>query len=224
MDEQEQEFLNENKGLLHLAIKQLCSDFPDYKRIDYLDLLQVGRIGMLLAYRTYDPTRAALSTYVTLMVRWEIQAQYGRKYQNDPLFKAYHVEEMVELSDFQDGVDERDEQAFLAVRVRRALKQMHKKYADVLSMRYGFWGKEPMSLEEIGMVRGRTRETIRQILLKATQKLLYSREFAAERYLAYPDLNEVQNAPKPLPAALQKMIDRRSEIMAEDTTIRIRTD
>ncbi len=43
--------------------------------------------------------------------------------------------------------------------------------ARVLRMYYGLGENEPMTLEEIGMTVGRTRERVRQIKEKALQKL-----------------------------------------------------
>ena len=51
-----------------------------------------------------------------------------------------------------------------------ALSHLKEKEAEVLRMRYGFYGKE-MTLEEVGHVYHVTRERIRQIEAAALRKL-----------------------------------------------------
>ena len=55
--------------------------------------------------------------------------------------------------------------------IGRAMYQLSDGEARVLRMYYGLGGHEPMTLEEIGLTVGRTRERVRQIKEKALQKL-----------------------------------------------------
>ena len=51
------------------------------------------------------------------------------------------------------------------------LKELPRKEEQVLRMRFGFENKRPMNLHEIGITLGLTRERVRQIELKAINKL-----------------------------------------------------
>lgn len=55
-------------------------------------------------------------------------------------------------------------------------KCLTKKEADIIKLRFGFNGREPMTLEQIGQIYGVTRERIRQIEEKAKKKLRFRKE------------------------------------------------
>lgn len=67
----------------------------------------------------------------------------------------------------------------------RALAALDERERKILHLRYGFEGRDPLSLEKIGREFGLTRERIRQIEIKALAKLRsstdqhYLRDFAA---------------------------------------------
>lgn len=61
-------------------------------------------------------------------------------------------------------------------RIRLMLDELDPKERNVLRMRFGFDGEEPMTLQEIGDRLGVTRERIRQIESRAKDRLRQSRE------------------------------------------------
>jgi len=68
--------------------------------------------------------------------------------------------------------------------VQRALSTLTEREAQVLSLYFGLNGKEVMTLEEIGEEFGLTRERVRQIKEKATQRLRHtSRSKGLKSYL-----------------------------------------
>jgi RNA polymerase primary sigma factor len=69
------------------------------------------------------------------------------------------------------GSDEQLSDEELKREVKRAMQALTEGEARVLRMYYGLDGHEPMTLEEIGVYVGRTRERVRQIKEKALQKL-----------------------------------------------------
>jgi len=71
----------------------------------------------------------------------------------------------------QPGGDEALSAAELREEIRRAMHSLTDSEARVLRMYYGLDGHPPMTLEEIGVFVGRTRERVRQIKEKALQKL-----------------------------------------------------
>ena len=48
---------------------------------------------------------------------------------------------------------------------------LSKREADILKLRFGFDGNEPMTLEQVGQIYGITRERVRQLEYKAKQKI-----------------------------------------------------
>jgi len=59
----------------------------------------------------------------------------------------------------------------LSTEINRALDTLNDREADVLKLFYGLNGERPMSLEEIGITFGLTRERVRQIREKGIRKL-----------------------------------------------------
>ena len=60
--------------------------------------------------------------------------------------------------------------------IRQALNELDKREADVLKLRFGIEGDDPLTLQEIGDRLGLTRERIRQIEQKAMEKLARSQK------------------------------------------------
>jgi RNA polymerase primary sigma factor len=73
--------------------------------------------------------------------------------------------------DTQQSGDEALSLEELKHEIRRAMHSLTESEARVLRMYYGLDGHPPMTLEEIGLFVGRTRERVRQIKEKALQKL-----------------------------------------------------
>ena len=59
----------------------------------------------------------------------------------------------------------------LKAHVNRLLGSLNERDADVLRMRYGMGGHEPMTLQEIGEKIKLSRERVRQIEVQAIRKL-----------------------------------------------------
>lgn len=55
--------------------------------------------------------------------------------------------------------------------IRENLEKLPNREAEILVMRYGLDGNEPMTLEDIGKKYGVTRERIRQIEAKALKSI-----------------------------------------------------
>ena len=80
-----------------------------------------------------------------------------------PLFDEYVTED-----DLGDRIIESDNAAALRENLDSCLTNREK---SVIVMRYGIYGGEPKTLEEVGVAFGVTRERIRQIESKAIKKL-----------------------------------------------------
>ena len=68
--------------------------------------------------------------------------------------------------------------------LRRAVSQLEEREQEVLRLRYGLGGEDPMSLEAIGRHLGITRERVRQIESEALERLAVQREIEALRTAA----------------------------------------
>jgi RNA polymerase primary sigma factor len=63
--------------------------------------------------------------------------------------------------------------------LRRAVEMLSEREQQILTMRYGLGGDDPMSLEAIGRALDITRERVRQIEGEALERLAVQREIEA---------------------------------------------
>ena len=76
-----------------------------------------------------------------------------------------------ELSIEDNHVFEAATESLRSKEIQEVLSTLTSREEDVLRLRYGFDGRKPMTLEEVGLRYGVTRERIRQIEAKAIRKL-----------------------------------------------------
>jgi RNA polymerase primary sigma factor len=79
----------------------------------------------------------------------------------------------------QAAVEEEVEVGLREETLRKALELLTEREREILTMRYGLGGQEPMSLEAIGRALDVTRERIRQIEARALERLAMQREIEA---------------------------------------------
>ena len=204
--------------------------------VEFEDLAQVGRLGLLKAYEVYDVNRnAKFITCAVVWVRQAIQrevrkngrlvrlpdyvtskiiklnkvknsfiANNGREPTDEELCDILDItiEELNKLYGYTSSVDSLDreiendkskngtsisnyipdpnmgpeelsERSSLVDEVQSLLRKVNLKYdqIQVLTLRYGLGGREPMTLEEIAKKFGVTRERIRQIEARALKKI-----------------------------------------------------
>ena len=70
-----QKLFNDNIGLVYYVAKQFMPSFIDY--CEYDDLVQIGKIGLLKAARTYNGS-AKFSTYSTWCISNELRLEYRK--------------------------------------------------------------------------------------------------------------------------------------------------
>ena len=84
--------------------------------------------------------------------------------------------------DYDWSSDQAKAEAMTAKRaraLRHALASLPERERDVIELRYGIGGRDPMTLEEIGRRLGLTRERVRQIELESLRRLAAAREMQA---------------------------------------------
>ena len=122
-----------------------------------------------------EPEPAEIAEELELTVR-EVREIQRVAQQPISLEKPVGEEEDSELGDFvadDDAVSplESAEEAMQRQDVRRALEALPERERQVIELRFGLTGMEPLTLEEVGRAFGVTRERIRQIETNTLKKL-----------------------------------------------------
>jgi RNA polymerase primary sigma factor len=150
--------------------------------LGFLDLIQVGNVGLLEAVRRFDYARGyTFSAYATWWIRQSISRAIADQARNirisqEPVSLETPLGDLIEdESMVSPGEAARGEP------VRSALDQLNRREREVLEMRFGLKDGQAHSLEEVGQAFGVTRERIRQIEAKALRKLLYRTDSGRRR-------------------------------------------
>ncbi len=189
----EAELMRQNDALVWYMVFKVRRRWPCLRRVPRADLLQSGRLGMLKAIRLYDESKGKWSPWLGQSIEWEILAQYGKRFQRNPLTHAWPVWDVIDPHDLAEELAERDEQAETSRRVHQALLELNEKPprpnqsplknvrgVSMLRMRYGIDGQEH-TLDAMGKAFKLTRERVRQQIIRATAELGETRALVRER-------------------------------------------
>jgi RNA polymerase sigma factor (sigma-70 family) len=168
----EAKFVVQNDKLIQFQINLLCRQYRGYQQIDFRDMLQVGRMALLLAFRQYEPGRKAkLSTFAGNMVRWALQREFGEDFQRDPAFHAYPIDDVIDERDAIEEIEERDQHAAMMTFIDTALNKMDARTATTVRLFHGVLGERPHTLAEIAWNLGVSRARVGQIIQKGESRL-----------------------------------------------------
>lgn len=165
--------------------------------LDIDDLINEGNLGLLRAAEKFDPNNGTkFTTYAVWWIREAIQkaireTSTGVKFpakkfteMKSDEWKIASLDKTIENSEddsasllsFQkDNKEKSPEKAFVQMQmikeISEAVNQLKEKEQQIIKLRYGLTGKNPMSLSEIGNEMGFSKERIRQIENKALCEL-----------------------------------------------------
>jgi len=141
---------------------------------DFFDKVSEGNLSLMRAVEKFDYTRGfKFSTYAS----WAIKKNYIRAYSNEiKQTDRYRTgqEEVLDASPSHRS----DPTAQLTAQLRREdqvsgiMERLTDRERQIISSRFGIGtGREPMTLKEVGEELGVTKERVRQIQIRALQKL-----------------------------------------------------
>ena len=177
----------------HIALVRWWAAKYCRREQDFEDAVQAGTIGLLRAAERFDPARGAFSTFASLCIRRELLRWMKRVQPLVRVPEAWafdrhpHVTSLnrqvfddgTELGDLLPGGDAEQESAASAAetraRIHDALANLPARDALVLRLRYGVRDDGagiPCTLEEVARLLRVTRERVRQLQVRAEQRLL----------------------------------------------------
>lgn len=177
-----EELVKKNDGIIHMIARRF--NIENIASIEYDDLLQEGRMGLMVAadkYKFKIENKALFSTYAIYWIRQKISRfiKYRNTNNETSLNKpAYNEDDEIELADTIISEDDefcKVEDSVYYQQLREELtevmqKQLSLKQRQVIQLRYGFDGKE-YTLKETGQVFNLSIERARQIERESLRKI-----------------------------------------------------
>lgn len=170
LSEQEERMFMENEKLIHKNIHCYIESAGEYGINSYEDLVQVGRIGLCKAIKTYDKEKAKFSSYAMTVIKntilSELKSKKNRNRERTDYFEDLNEKETVEQSyELKINLDAQD--AYMVV------KNCGTNYGGIaekgvnaiIMMSQGY------SCKEIGEVYNVDSKTITAWISRARQKL-----------------------------------------------------
>ena len=151
---------------------------------NFFELVSDGNMSLLRAIEKFDFSRGnKFSTYAT----WAIMKNYARtipgEFKQRDRFRTSHDELFMATEERRgDPIQEVSHQTQRESQVERMLKRLDDREKKIIINRFGLdYGREPLTLKEVGAELGVTKERIRQIEVRALNKL---RQAAKEEKVA----------------------------------------
>ena len=156
-----------------------------YQGTDYdtEDLLSVGTIGLIKAVNTFKMEKGSrLATYAAKCVENEILMllRASRKFSREvSLFEPIGVDKDGESVSLVDVIEAEGKEALEGIIMDQDVKELYEAYdsclkeneKQVISLRYGLFGKKEHTQREIAEVLGISRASVSRIEKKAIEKL-----------------------------------------------------
>lgn len=136
------------------------------------DLISIGTIGLIKAINTFDPIKnIKLATYASRCIENEIlmSLRFSKKFQNDislhePIGTDRDGNEIVMLDVINSNTPDFAEQLHLSIESEKMLhavkEKLNEREQTVVILRYGLWGQEEQTQQEIAQQLGISRSYV----------------------------------------------------------------
>ena len=165
---------------IHRAIREIQNKSSNERRPDYQEIADLcNERGWVVKTTSNNKTISAdkVKEYLGLFDMTNMISL------NSPVGEEEHGEQSVIgdfIPDYSQNIVETAEQRDIAEKFNYVFKKyLTEREAGVLRLRFGFDGREPMTLEQVGQIYGVTRERIRQIENKAKLKIKRKKEISS---------------------------------------------
>ena len=148
-----EELLHEHRDLVRvMAMRQVSG------KLEYADLMQVGRIGLWHAILSFDESRGVrFSTYACVIILREVWMAVKKSRKAEGWLECKRAWDSLEAL-IEKWYEEQIRQA-----LREELEGLPEPLRNVIELHYGLNGQAPQNLSEIGRGWGLSREWIRQL-------------------------------------------------------------
>jgi RNA polymerase sigma factor (sigma-70 family) len=163
----EEALLAENAGIVGAAVCRVLPRLRHDPRITGDDLAQAGRLGLLRAIRAYQPGLAKFSTFASVAVGRAVARAIDAELRRPghvsidaPVEEAGDGTLAEVIADDRPGPEERLLAGVTRAELRVALSQLPLQLRDVILLRYGLGGAEPLTCRAAAARLGITAQTV----------------------------------------------------------------
>ncbi|MFI3237174.1 MAG: sigma-70 family RNA polymerase sigma factor [Lachnospiraceae bacterium] len=148
---------------------------------DMEDYISIGTIGLMKAIDSFNPQKGRLATYACRCIENELLMMLRSKKKTSKEVSLYEpigtdkegneikiYDLCMKQDDLQENLEKKEQIEFLFLAMDRALSERQK---DIIIRRYGLYGCEEQTQQEIGDVYGLSRSFISRIEKKALECL-----------------------------------------------------
>ena len=153
---------------------------------NFFELVSDGNMSLMRAVEKFDYARGnKFSTYAS----WAIMKNFARtipdEHRHHDRFRTSHAEMFTTTEDERgDQFEQETVQAQREAQVGKILERLDEREQQIIIRRFGLRrGQEPLTLKQVGMELGVTKERVRQIEARALSKL---RKAAEEEKIEVP--------------------------------------
>jgi RNA polymerase primary sigma factor/RNA polymerase sigma factor len=176
-----QEIVDTKKRLVRANLRLVTSIARRYVTPtgDFFELVSDGNVSLIQAVERFDFSREArFSTYATWAIVKNYKRMIYRSLRRRCHFRPACPDAFAAIEDARANPQEIEAiQAERESTVDRILGQLNQREHEIIVCRFGLrGGEEPLSLRELGVAMGVTKERIRQIQIRAMTKLLAAAE------------------------------------------------
>ena len=127
------------------------------------DAIQIGRMGMIRAAELWDE-RGRFSTYAILCIRWAIRREYQKLQRKSVSMEEFPLSRLL-------GAAASNADPLMGKLLSQVLNTLTFREREILKCRYGLFGGDAFSLQEMGAIFRITKERVRQTQMRAFLKL-----------------------------------------------------
>lgn len=164
----EEKMLEENEGLIHKTIRCYISNPGEYGMNSYEDLVQIGRIGLCKAIKSYDREKAGFSSYAIPVIKNTILNELrSAKSTSKDFVDSYEDVSEKSKSEMTYEMEVQDESAYMVI------ENCGKRYGGIAQkgVQALMLMVEGYSCKEIGHMFGVDAKTITAWVSRARKKL-----------------------------------------------------